>query len=588
MKSRISSFNTALRKNITRFAPCWGLYTIGLVMILLLMTQNSDYWLANNLAEWIFIMPIINLGYALLTAQLLFGDLFQSRMCNALHAMPLRREGWFAANVTAGLLFSLIPTLITSLIALPICAAGSVINGWQIPLYWLLGGSLSYICFFGIAVLCIQLTGNRFAMAVVYGILNFGAVILYWLVDTLYTPMVYGVRTWAEPFLKLTPVVHLAEEEYLEVTRHYVNDIVTHSDFTVSPVWGRLFVWAGVGLLLMGLALLLYRKRNLECAADFMAFRKMEPIFLLVYTLIVGTCFQFFASNIIGGIDGIAYLFVGLVVGWFTGRMLLKRTIRVFQWKAIGGCALVMVLLGISLAMTALDVFGIASWMPDSGEVKAAYVSMGYSGGEYIPSDAAKLTSPEDIEKVLRVHELALEPQEEPYLEPILVETVDGEPFYEYRETFFSFTLIYELENGRTVYRYYDGYANTELGEILTPWFSSIEVVLGVSEEELDEIADSVVETYMDGIENPLTKEQIRGLLDAIAADCRAGHMAQRWSFHTAECGEQHFTVDFSYTTNDRLHYWLSVSVYDCCENVCQWMDDNDMWDILEENSGKY
>ena len=587
MKSRTSSFNTALRKNITRFAPCWVLYTIGLVMILLTMPL-SGYWFASSLAEWISIMAVINLVYALLTAQLLFGDLFNSRMCNALHAMPLRREGWYAASVTAGLLFSLIPTLITSLIALPICAAGNVINGWQIPLYWLLGSNLSYICFFGIAALCVQLTGNRFAMAVVYGILNFGAVILYWLVDTLYTPMVYGVRTWAEPFFKLTPVVHLAEEEYLEVTRHYVNDIVTHSDFTVSPVWGRFFVWAGVGLLLMGLALLLYRKRKLECAGDFMAFRKMEPVFLIIYTLIVGTCFQFFASNIIGGIGGIAYLFVGLAVGWFTGRMLLKRTIRVFQWKAIGGCALVMVLLGISLVLTAMDVFGIASWMPKVSEVRTAYVTLGYHYTGNIPNGAIRLTDPADIEKVLHAHEIARTPQEDPRVHPIPVEAYDGTVYYEYADTQFTFTLTYQLKNGQVVNRYYIGYADTEIGEILIPWFSRIEAALGVSEEDLDRIADTVVETYIDGVENLLTREQTRSLLDAIAADCRAGHMAQRWSFHTAECGDRAFNVEFSYRDQERLHYWLSVTVYNCCENVHQWMDDNDMWDILEESSGKY
>lgn len=582
MKSRISSFNTALRKNITRFAPCWVLYTLFLVLYLTTASISSDsYWDVRNIADWITGMVGINLLYAALTAQLLFGDLFNSRMCNALHAMPLRRENWYAANVTAGLLFSLIPTLITTLIALPMCTNSAVADGWQIPLYWLLGSNLSYICFFGIAALCVQLTGNRFAMAVVYGILNAAPFILYTLVDTLYTPMLYGVRIQSEPFAKWSPV-YMTDYEFLDVQRIDPDLLNGPAAFTVGDGWGRLFLWAAVGIALLVLSLVLYRKRPLECAGDFLAFRKLEPVFLLVYTIIVATLFDIF------GLFSLVFVFIGLPVGWFTGRMLLKRTIRVFQWKAIGGCALLIAVAIASLLACTFDVFGIASWIPDSGEVKAAYVSMGYSGGEYIPSDAAKLTSPEDIEKVLRVHELALEPQEEPYLEPILVETVDGEPFYEYRETSFSFTLIYELENGRTVYRYYHGYANTELGEILTPWFSSIEVVLGVSEEELDEIADSVVETYMDGIENPLTKEQIRSLLDAIAADCRAGHMAQRWSFHTAECGEQHFTVDFSYTTNDRLHYWLSVSVYDCCENVCQWMEDNDMWDILEESSGKY
>lgn len=589
MKSRTSSFNTALRKSITRFAPCWVLYTIGLVMILLLMMQESNYWKVGNIAQWIVVMPIMNLFYALLTAQLLFGDLFSSRMCNALHAMPLRREGWYTANVTAGILFSLIPTLITALIAIPFCVGNQFVQCWQVPLLWLLGSNLSYICFFGIAVFCIHLTGNRFAMVVVYSILNFAAVILYWLVDTLYTPMLYGVRTQADPFFRLTPVVHMASTEYVDVYRENMDIIYSDILFTCSDDWAILAIWAAVGIAALGLALVLYRKRKLECAGDFMAFRFMEPVFLIVYTLIVGTCFQFFASNLIGFYGDLVYLFVGLGVGWFTGLMLIKRTIRVFRWKSIGGCALAMILMGISLALTTFDVFGIARWLPEESEIKSAYVYMGHAGNDNIPEHAVEITDPEDLQALLRVHEISREPQEEPAFEPIPAKSYDGTDFfYEVQDTYFNFTLIYELNNGRRVYRYYGAYADTEAGQILHPWFSSIEAVLNLSEAELPSVVNRIYEVTLNGNMVYLTREQQKAMLDAIASDCRAGAMAQRRAFHIGECDGKYFSLGFSYVTDGGLHYWQDVNVYDCCRNVQQWIEENDLADLLEEYGGKY
>ena len=93
MKLRTSFFNeTVFRKDISRFAPAWGIYLIGglLIMLTLLTNDRFDY-AAQSLSTTMGPFGIINFIYALIVAQLLFGDLFNSRLCNALHALPLRR-----------------------------------------------------------------------------------------------------------------------------------------------------------------------------------------------------------------------------------------------------------------------------------------------------------------------------------------------------------------------------------------------------------------------------------------------------------------------------------------------------------------
>ena len=117
MQSKTSFFNkTVFKKNLTRFAPVWGVYTLCLVLGVFLLYSNGgtakQFHFARNMADMVQVMAVVNLGYALIVAQLLFGDLYNSRMCNMLHAFPLRRESWFVTNIVTGLVFSLVPTLV--------------------------------------------------------------------------------------------------------------------------------------------------------------------------------------------------------------------------------------------------------------------------------------------------------------------------------------------------------------------------------------------------------------------------------------------------------------------------------------------
>ena len=185
MKSKTSFFNqTVLKKNLTRFAPVMAVYTLCLILGMMMLYQNNEemgrtFWFASRMGECIQVMGLVNLFFATLCAILLFGDLYNSRMCNALHAMPMRRETLFLTNVVSGLLFSMIPTAVMALLSVPLLNATIVENAWQIALLWYVGTNLQFITFFGAAIFSVFCTGNRFAMAVVYAVLNGGAFILY-------------------------------------------------------------------------------------------------------------------------------------------------------------------------------------------------------------------------------------------------------------------------------------------------------------------------------------------------------------------------------------------------------------------------
>jgi len=134
MKLRTSSFKTALLKDITRFAPAWALYLVGILLLMLSYIGDGRSYVraAESLGDSLMFMGVINFLYAGLCAQLMFGDLFHPRMCNALHAMPLRREAWFLSHIIAGLSFSLVPNAVCSLVLL-----GRLGEYGYITLFWL-------------------------------------------------------------------------------------------------------------------------------------------------------------------------------------------------------------------------------------------------------------------------------------------------------------------------------------------------------------------------------------------------------------------------------------------------------------------
>ena len=565
---------------MTRFAPAWVLYGVLLLLILISMVGGDYSWFDVNLSGALMIFPTANIIFAFISAQLLYGDLYNARMCNALHALPLRRENWFVTNLVSGLTFNLIPTAVMLVFSLLMILLGACRcdNGLLIPVMIFLGSNLQYLFFFGLATFCAFLVGKRFAMAVVYAIINFASMIAYWLVDTLYTPMLYGIKTVMEPFILFSPVVQQCTVAYMDVEwlrpepssvyRAYPSRGIMY--FTEG--WGYIAICAALGIGLMGLALMLYRRRKLECAGDFMAVKGMEPVFLTVYTLVIGCVFQMIFGTFTGNDIGLS-LFVGLFVGFFTGRMLIKRTVRVFQWKAWGKCGILIGIFLLTLLITKLDPLGLQKWMPDAEDVisirvNANHGNYGSNGDSFTVEDA------EDIEKMLQVHALLIDKGAEDEI-VTLAPTIVGEDLTPSENYSMPVSLTYTLKNGRTVSRYYYVTVKSEAGQILRPYFSSLSCVLGVEVDQLEELVQKLGVIHIDGELAYLAEQDQLELLQAIAADCESGSMIQIWSYRRSEgLTDDVFYIELTY--KDGFH-WCHIQVNENCENVLRYMDEHNI-----------
>lgn len=636
MQSKRSFFNkTAFKKNMTRFAPVWVLYSLLLVLAVVSNfmrngAQDSPYYFTYYFLNMPSTLAAFNVCYALVVVQLLFGDLYNSRMCYALHALPLRRENWFITNVASGLVFSLIPTLVMALAALPLLGSSIFVGAWKIPFLTMLIATLQYICCFGLAVFSAMCVGNRFTMIAGYGLLHTGAEIVYWVVDVLYTPMLYGVVTPVHPASVMTPAYHMTKTFYKYTDFSELSRLATQrnclwteltAEFTLTGEWWRLWAIAGVGILFLALALILYRKRNLECAGDAVAFSFLRPVFQVLCTLFVTVCSWYFLQDL-GGRDApeaLKYVLLALamIVGWFIGRMLVERSTRVFgrrNWYGLGILAAVMAL---SLVGTHFDVLNIEERLPDPDKIERVSLGTNFTADN-------SMTDKADIEKVLRLHSLAIDERIDNcglYVrgrDGTFVEVVDSnDDKYDLTQENPELTqavnvrIYYTMKNGSTMERRYNIWSEKETGniarELLSRWenISESKTVLedGSEVNGAEYAARNILAFSLRGDrvlkdEKDLSQAAM-SFLSAVKADCEAGNMVEDSGYHKGYFQKKTLTEDWDgneyYEQTEYLYVHLSgeklswsVHIYPDCENTIRWLQTHGVledWDVIPNKS---
>lgn len=625
MKSRTSCFNKALfHKNMTRFAPVGVLYALCLMLGLLLLLSGGDrqYYFTANLIGSMSVMAAVNLCFAPLMAQLLFGDLYNSRMCNGLHAMPVRRDELFVTNLISGLTFSLVPTALFSLVTLPLLAISIVENSGMLALYWFACTNLQFVCCFGIAVLATMCAGNRFGMLAVYAMVQFGAYLAGLVVETCYIPLLSGVESSGQLSRLLTPIMQLGEapvelqEYFLLKWLFYSRESEMTATFTLNTAaWQGLTVWAAAGVGMMGISWLLYRKRDLESAGDPVAVPALIPVLQVLSSLALGFLVALVVLFVLNGVPNLlvySILLAGIAVAWFAVKMVLSRTSRVFEKKNFLHLIPVLLVVALSIAATYFDVLDVVHWTPKAENVRSVYI---YSNGEQ-----CTLTETEDVETVIRLHALALEEglESSGYYSRELLE--QGLPLEEvaqqtrgldynyvnYRNSSqfrraVSISVCYTMDSGREVKRFLYLWADSEAGELMRELFSDWDSYYQTKQNRgcysgVSFDIQQVEYLYSDGLDTPnnriaCTPEMASSLLEALRADREAGNLVDLNSFHQGYFAREDESYNSSVQINlyygpPAKHLWsfnLNFDVYPDSENTIAWLQEHDLlsWEIV-------
>lgn len=593
MKSRTSCCKAVLlKKDLTRFFPAWALYCVGLLMLFIMSiySETNLYERAGNLCAMMQIFVIINFGYALLNAQLLFGDLFNARMTNALHALPVKRDTFFWAHIAAGLLVSLIPNAAAALIVMPGLGSWAAYS-WL----WFASAFLSYFFFFTLAVLCTMLTGNRLGQVLLYGIINFFAILVCWYQTEVYSVLLYGVWLDESYAIQLCPPYALASKILCQAI---AQEFSRYPDVILEDIrildWTVPLIYGAVGVVLLGASQVLYRLRRLECAGDLLAFSKLKGFFLVTFTLTAGAGSQLF-SQLITSRDLVglpfAMLLVGMAVGYIAGLMLLNRQMQVFRLKNFKTLAAVLAVLMVTVGLTALDPLGIESRVPEVDQVAGIQVG-DESNGNYYNRPSIPMTDKDSIETAIALQKALIENHNLQFQNS----KVWGLLGIYHGSNQGTLAMHYTLKNGKTLNRYYsmDAFCSSHnrldmnAPEVIAAMklLSTPETVLGIHEDEVEDFAASLEtitfylnENHVSGVPNTyiITKQQDKAdFLRAYIGDCREGVTAQSWFYHNSADVEDDY-IGYAYCQKPEKSREKSVNLELFANNPCitEWINAN-------------
>ena len=424
MTSKISCFDHAVfRRALKMTAPVWILYT--LYELLLPLRLFSFCRGVSSCTDDFFVqIERTILDYARINASLLpfllggllawglFFWLFRAGTAYFYAALPVRRETLFLTSYLTGLLLCAAPALLSSLLLWAVGAgfgAAVFVPAMQVFTATMLG----FLLFFSFAVLVCCVVGQMAAMPIVYVILNFTFFVLEAIVRHLLFTFVYGMpysqsSTMQSFALHATPVLGLLQGGFRVATDWAERDGMYYMEYAPRlEGWGYLGALAALGLVFALCAFLLLKHREMERSGDVIAVGWLRPVALYVFTigcaLVLGALMaELFSSNTSDNFWYVLlFLFVGAFVGYFVGKMLLQKTIHVFQsgWLGLGACCLVLLL---AFGAAEFDLFGYSRYLPERSAVQAAGLTHYQSNGLYTTQDDAF------IQDVLNLHTAAV------------------------------------------------------------------------------------------------------------------------------------------------------------------------------------
>ena len=482
MRSKTSCFNSTLfKKNLSRYWPLWGLASFGgamfpLAMLVNLLHDGFQLWSPLETTEAYYTVlsygvPVISIVYAILCAMAVWSYLYNARSVGMMHTLPIRREGLFVTNVLSGLTMMAIPYAVTGvlLVLVTMLFGGFEPVGVLVTVLGVMGESLF---FFGLATFCALIVGNIFMLPALYGLLNFIAVLTDFMVNLLAQGFCFGLNSSYSGTVEwLSPVVYLVQKISPNSTyeTQWVTDRLSGQRYetsvptsvTLENGW-LIAVYAAVGVVLMVLAWLMYRRRRSESAGDVVAVGWMKPVFrygCAAYSAILGgrLLYALFWESFQNGLyftvlPMILCMIVGGAVGYYAASMLLAKTLRVFRstWKGMLAVALGCIAL---CAAMKFDVFGVVRRVPAADSVKQVNLYAADSNYYLTPGQDDAL-----IEEVRALHQAIINDKDYALTAAAAASEAYSGADEEIPHAYTNVRFTYTLNSGLKVERQYDLY----------------------------------------------------------------------------------------------------------------------------------
>jgi len=443
MPSKMSLYNKEILLQIGRNAGWISIiYFLGLLFMLpikILMIYSDERTMSNyqkgHLFQFDFTFQIgLMVIVTVILAVFIFRFLHVKQAVDMIHSLPLKRSRIFHTHAITGVGFFILPVFVIALILMLFHAILDVGSLYAIKDVWYWTGTTIVInlILYTASVFIAMMTGISIIQVVLSYIFlffpaGFAMLLFYNLKYLLYGfPSDYFLNQQLE---RLSPITY------------------------ASVLDGKVFQWKDAAvyliltLILYGLAVFFYKKRNLEAATEAIAFPKLRSVFQYGVTfcmmLLGGSYFREISFNN-GGWTIFGYI-IGAAVGYFLAAMVLRKTWRVFS--RVKG-------LGVYLVIIAIFGFGIHTLgfyenrIPNEADIKGALLTDQFYSYQQVDSEHLDAFTPkplkekENIEAVLKLHKQILADR-----------NITKDKKYKPATNFY---IRYELKNGRKVMREYN------------------------------------------------------------------------------------------------------------------------------------
>lgn len=445
MQSKTSCFNGAVwRKALSRCWPLWAGTALILFFSMPFLIARVDPHAAHGdmsvaqIVEEIPIsatmsLPLFACLFGLVFAAATFDYLFSKRSTGMMASLPVRREGLFLSGFAAGLTMLLSAGLLSAVLAALLALTKGVHATGAIAV-WLGVYAAEVVTFYGIGVFCAMLTGHILVLIPLYLLVNFGGVVLSGMLQYMARLLLIGVPadgslaafSWLE---KLSPCEQLLTETGMQYNSELLRSV---SRFTGWPV---VLAYLAAGVVLSVIALILFRRRKMECAQEPVISKGLGLALKYIVTFYCALGLPaflalFFRDSFSDSTVGLlALTALGAAIGYLISEMILHKSVRVRKksWLGVGVTALIACLI---VGAMQQDVFGYVHNVPDPAEIERAEVNAWYQL-------KAEVTDPDALKELTQLHR------------DLIGEQTPG--FYSSGDL----RLTYHLKNGKTITRAY-------------------------------------------------------------------------------------------------------------------------------------
>lgn len=379
MKSKASYFSVSKPMIIENLRRFWAIPALSFLVYFLsgvfpiLMTYAN----LNSLSRYIgmslnnqqpFYM-FAHLIFPIVAAVVIFRYLHGVSSVSVIHSMPFTRAKLYNSGFMSGLILIAVPILVNGLILLAISKpvyneyhteSGMMLDTVNVfarsdVLNWIWVSLLIAFVVYAVSVFAGMLTGNALMHFAIAAWFNFLIPMLYFVFVAYFSHYLYGFNTSAnisEFGLRVSP---------------FLNVLRSGGDFdAITTIY-----YIASFFILLGLTGFLYYKRRLERASDSLVFGFMEPVICYLITFFGMTMLGFY-FDVLGESDWYIYagFAAGTVISFIIGRMIVKKTPRVYNTKSLTSFGIYVLIAVLFILGLNFDVTGFEKRVPDSAKVR--------------------------------------------------------------------------------------------------------------------------------------------------------------------------------------------------------------------------